>query len=414
MAVRHSPVRFETQWSGNVDGITPNSLPSTQQSSGRQFSLKSCVTCNCDYTPTAYHQKYCATCGCLPARRKSQALVDKISNPTTAVVSHDSDGASDDVFDQGVDDHNFTPHQPSIFSMVLSSNNTKRVNQHFSPLENEAEDKRGRNDYHTEADLKKLSSHQLISIILEQQSTINNLNSKRNQSEDALQAEIKKFNALKDNFNKTSAELVQAKLCFADDFLSAMKKPSTYAEAVSSNQAPGPVTLIADLCDPSSRALELNAIEELLGSRDGGPVAQSSYHRDGKLFITFGHKQEMKTAINILNSKPKAKEVISATSLLKRLFPMIIGDVATRNYSGPAEIITNLNSVEGNRCLKGNETNKNTVPTRSLETPERSLSRKLIFVAFPKIHFFTGDNQIFFGSSHNGWLLPEFFSDFYI
>ena len=55
-----------------------------------------------------------------------------------------------------------------------------------------------------------------------------------------------------------------------------------------------------------------------------------------------------------------------------------------------------------------------TVPTRSLGTPERSLSRKLIFVAFPKIHFFTGGNQIFFGSSHNGWLLPEFFSEFYI
>jgi hypothetical protein len=55
-----------------------------------------------------------------------------------------------------------------------------------------------------------------------------------------------------------------------------------------------------------------------------------------------------------------------------------------------------------------------TVPTRSLETPERSLSRKLIFVAFQKIYFFTGDNQIFLKSSHNGWLLPEFFSDFYI
>ncbi len=38
---------------------------------------------------------------------------------------------------------------------------------------------------------------------------------------------------------------------------------------------------------------------------------------------------------------------------------------------------------------------ESTVPTRSLETPERSLSRNLIFVAFPKIHFFTGDNQIF-------------------
>jgi hypothetical protein len=50
-----------------------------------------------------------------------------------------------------------------------------------------------------------------------------------------------------------------------------------------------------------------------------------------------------------------------------------------------------------------------TVPTRILETPEKSLSRKLLFLAFPKIHFFTGDNQIFFGSSHNGRLFPEFF-----
>jgi hypothetical protein len=69
---------------------------------------------------------------------------------------------------------------------------------------------------------------------------------------------------------------------------------------------------------------------------------------------------------------------------------------------------------EARRTKVARTTASHTVPTRSLETPERSLSRKLIFVAFPKIHFFTGDNQIFFGSSHNGWLLPEFFSDFYI
>ena len=361
MAVRRTPDRNETPWREIVDDATPNSLPSTQPPSGRHFSFKKCVACNIDYTPTAYHQKYCTTCGRLSSRRKSQALVDKIPN---TVASTDCDSGSDGAFDQDGDDQNFTtPHQPSINSMMLSTNNTKRGNQHFSPLENEAEDKRGRNDYHTEADLKKLSTHQLISIILEQQSTINNLNSKCNQSEDALQAEIKKFNAMEDNFNKTAAELIQAKLCFADDFLSAMKKPSTYAEAVSSNQSPGPVTLIADLCDTSSRAPELNAIEELLGSRNGGPVAQSSYHRDGKLFITFGHKQEMETAINILNSKPKAKEVISATSLPKRLFPMIIRDVATRNFSGPADIVTDLNSVEGNRCLKGHVTKANVIFT---------------------------------------------------
>jgi hypothetical protein len=37
---------------------------------------------------------------------------------------------------------------------------------------------------------------------------------------------------MEDNFNKTSAELMQTKLCFVDDFLSGMKKPTTYAEAV--------------------------------------------------------------------------------------------------------------------------------------------------------------------------------------
>jgi hypothetical protein len=54
-----------------------------------------------------------------------------------------------------------------------------------------------------------------------------------------------------------------------------------------------------------------------------------------------------------------------------------------------------------------------TVPTRSLETRERSLCKKPIFAAFPKIRFFTESIEIFFESSHNGWLLPEFFSDFY-
>jgi hypothetical protein len=54
-----------------------------------------------------------------------------------------------------------------------------------------------------------------------------------------------------------------------------------------------------------------------------------------------------------------------------------------------------------------------TVPTRSLETRERSLCKKPIFAAFPKIRFFTESIEIFFKSSHYGWLLPEFFSDFY-
>ena len=35
---------------------------------------------------------------------------------------------------------------------------------------------------------------------------------------------------------------------------------------------------------------------------------------------------------------------------------MIIRDVATANYYDPADIKVDLNSVEGNRCLKGHVT----------------------------------------------------------
>jgi hypothetical protein len=45
---------------------------------------------------------------------------------------------------------------------------------------------------------------------------------------------------------------------------------------------------------------------------------------------------------------------------------------------------------------------------------ERSLCKKPIFSAFLKNRVFDGGCLNFFGSSHNGWLLPEFFSDFYI
>jgi hypothetical protein len=101
MAVRRTPDRNETPWRENVDVATPNSLPSTQPPSGRHFSFKKCVACNIDYTSTAYHQKYCTTCGHLSGRRKSQALVDKIPN---AVASTDCDSGSDGAFDQDGDD----------------------------------------------------------------------------------------------------------------------------------------------------------------------------------------------------------------------------------------------------------------------------------------------------------------------
>lgn len=127
---------------------------------------------------------------------------------------------------------------------------------------------------------------------------MNKLITKRNSREDALYAEKIKTKEMEDNFNKTSTELMQAKLCFVEDFLSGMKKPTTYAEAVKSNQSetPGPVTLITDLCNAVSSVPELKTRNAW--SLDGSPIAQSSYNRDSKLFITLDHKKETDSAID--------------------------------------------------------------------------------------------------------------------
>jgi hypothetical protein len=42
---------------------------------------------------------------------------------------------------------------------------------------------------------------------------------------------------------------------------------------------------------------------------------------------------------------------------------MIIRDVMTTNYSGPAEIIADLNCDDRNRCLKGHVTRANVIFT---------------------------------------------------
>ncbi len=71
----------------------------------------------------------------------------------------------------------------------------------------------------------------------------------------------------------------------------------------------------------------------------------------------------MDSAIDILNSVPKAKELITAIFFPKKLFPMIIRDVTTTNYSEPSDIINNLNRVDGNRFLQGHVTRANVIFT---------------------------------------------------
>jgi hypothetical protein len=159
MSVQRSPVRNEVQWRESTAAASPDPQPSSQQPSGRHFSMKICVTCNNDYTPTAYHQKYCSICGRNSARRKTQALVDNTLNPPNADIASDIDGLSDNqngnVFGQYETGSTLTtPYQPSNITLDPSAN-TKRGNEHFSPLDNAADDKRTRNDCHTEAELVK-------------------------------------------------------------------------------------------------------------------------------------------------------------------------------------------------------------------------------------------------------------------
>jgi hypothetical protein len=95
MSVQRSPVRNEVQWKESTAAASPDPQPSSQHPSGRHFSMKICVTCNNDYTPTAYHQKYCSICGRNSAHRKTQALVDNTLNPPNADIASDIDGLSD-------------------------------------------------------------------------------------------------------------------------------------------------------------------------------------------------------------------------------------------------------------------------------------------------------------------------------
>lgn len=104
-------------------------------------------------------------------RRKSQALVENTLNPRNANIPSDIEAQnvnhSNNVFGQYAEGLTLsTPYQPSYFTLDPSTN-TKRGNEHFSPLGNAADDKRTRNDCHTEAEHIKLPLQQLISIILE-------------------------------------------------------------------------------------------------------------------------------------------------------------------------------------------------------------------------------------------------------
>ncbi len=112
----------------------------------------------------AYHQKFCTTFGRNSACRKIQVQVDKTTIPPNAELPPNFDGDSD-TFGQDADDITSTLIHTSPRILPLSILQTKRIEViNISP---DSDDKRTRNDGHTEAELKKLPADQLINIILE-------------------------------------------------------------------------------------------------------------------------------------------------------------------------------------------------------------------------------------------------------
>jgi hypothetical protein len=182
------------------------------------------------------------------------------------------------------------------------SGGTKRNSQNLTPPE-DRENKRDRCDSDgldnvTTEDLKRYTKSQLISEIIRlRQSatdswhTIGVLRHEKTEAQENVAVVEKNCLDLK-------KELHDAKLAFADAFIE-KSSSQTFAEVVRSPlKALGErtsATLVA-LLDTSEATLapSRGAVDELLGSREDGPVAQNVVCRGDRVFISFNDEQAMK------------------------------------------------------------------------------------------------------------------------
>jgi hypothetical protein len=151
-------------------------------------------------------------------------------------------------------------------------------------------------------------------------------------------------------------ELHDAKLAFADAFIEKSSR-QTFAEVVRSPlKAVGDrtsATLVA-LLDTSEATLapSRGAVDELLGSREDGPVAQNVVCRGDRVFISFNDEQAMEKAKEILGKKPAAKSMFKAVQVHQLLFPAIMRNVPTDLVADTSALVSEIEATKGNEGIR--------------------------------------------------------------
>lgn len=118
-------------------------------------------------------------------------------------------------------------------------------------------------------------------------------------------------------------ELINVKLAFADHAFKiiATGTNTTYASVLkgSDQDYSGKAVLVAE----STEKVDINQVDNLLGSRSNGPVAQAVRQKEKKVILTFSDTKDRDAAQKIMESSSEAKKVFKSIAPSTRYYPII-------------------------------------------------------------------------------------------
>lgn len=116
-------------------------------------------------------------------------------------------------------------------------------------------------------------------------------------------------------------ELVNVKLAFADHAFKiiASGTNATYASVLKGNDDSGKAVLVAE----STTTVDINQVDNLLGSRSNGPVAQAIRQKEKKVILTFSNVKERDAAHKIMESSSEGKKMFKSITPSTRFYPII-------------------------------------------------------------------------------------------
>jgi len=258
-------------------------------------------------------------------------------------------------------------------AMEISQSTMKRTNDVLTPSDGEPADKSSKID--VERDHTALSSSELFDKIRQLTSELEAVKEKLASVEDQLTTAkdiISKNQTLihnqREQISSQLSELAHSnsergqlkqdldfvKIKLADKVIEHLRQPAqlTYAAAAAAKPKSVPATLVVTL-EPNATVPDQAKIEQILGSRHNGPVAQSVRHVNNKMFLKFGNTEALKKAQSLLQSKPEAKQVFCSTEVAPRLFPVLVLNVNQTKFPTGDSLVEDLNKVSGNKLIHG-------------------------------------------------------------